>query len=270
MNKFTILYNNSTERLKLSPQILALSKSNQEAHFIINEIDNIDMLPMNEFYLRYLDNKLTLLQHGNPMSLNVDFLSTAMQRRIAAHQAKPALIKAIEGRLKSPQHIFDMTAGLGSDSFMMAARGHKIVAVERNPYIYLIVDDALKRLADSEQAKFAKNITLIYGNAAEIATTLLEKRLLSKPDIVYLDPMFPERHKQAKVKKNMQLLHALLSTDANDEEQLVDQALTLQPKKIVVKRPRLGEMLVNQQRLKPSTQISGKSSRFDVYGTRSK
>ena len=49
---------------------------------------------------------------------------------------------------------------------------------------------------------------------------LIEQGELAAPDVVYLDPMFPERTKSAAVKKKFQLLHHLEQPCA-DEETLV-------------------------------------------------
>ena len=82
-----------------------------------------------------------------------------------------------------------------------------------------------------------------------------------RPDVVYLDPMYPERRKTAAVKKEMAYFHDLVGS-AQDEAELLDAALNTAKKRIVVKRPRLGEFLDGR---KPAYQYTGKSTRFDVY-----
>ena len=81
-----------------------------------------------------------------------------------------------------------------------------------------------------------------------------------RPDVVYLDPMFPERRKSAAVKKRFQLLHLLEQPCANPEE-LLRAALAARPRKVVVKRPAKGELLAG---VKPSYAVGGKAVRFDV------
>ena len=80
------------------------------------------------------------------------------------------------------------------------------------------------------------------------------------PDVVYLDPMFPERRKSAAVGKKFQLLHELERPCANPEE-LLDAALAVHPRKVVVKRPVKGPYLADA---KPSYSLAGKAVRFDV------
>ncbi|MCG4849180.1 class I SAM-dependent methyltransferase, partial [Streptococcus gordonii] len=83
---------------------------------------------------------------------------------------------------------------------------------------------------------------------------------LAAPDVVYLDPMFPERTKSAAVKKKFQLLHHLEQPCA-DEETLVEAALAVHPRKVVIKRPVKGPLLAG---VKPSYQLAGKAVRYDV------
>ena len=89
-------------------------------------------------------------------------------------------------------------------------------------------------------------------------------------DVVYLDPMFPQRDqnqqaikKQAQVKKQMQLLHMLLPEDG--EMDLGDQLLDLAKqvaKRVVVKRPKHAVYLAGQT---PDHQWLGDACRFDAY-----
>ena len=83
---------------------------------------------------------------------------------------------------------------------------------------------------------------------------------LTAPDVVYLDPMFPERTKSAAVKKKFQLLHHLEQPCAA-EETLVEAALAARPRKVVIKRPVKGPLLAG---VKPSYQLAGKAVRYDV------
>ena len=81
------------------------------------------------------------------------------------------------------------------------------------------------------------------------------------PDVVYLDPMFPERRKSAAVKKKFQLIHHL-ERPCPEEEQvaLLEAALAASPRKVVVKRPVKGPHLAG---VKPSYTIAGKAVRYD-------
>ena len=82
-----------------------------------------------------------------------------------------------------------------------------------------------------------------------------------REDVVYLDPMFPERQKSARVKKEQQILQ-MLATDATPPVQLLETALEVATRRVVVKRPRKAPCLTE---LSPSHCLTGKTVRYDVY-----
>ncbi|MGO2403831.1 MAG: class I SAM-dependent methyltransferase, partial [Vibrio litoralis] len=80
----------------------------------------------------------------------------------------------------------------------------------------------------------------------------------------YLDPMYPHpenKKKSALVKKEMRVFQSLVGAD-NDADDLLEPALQLATKRVVVKRPDYAPWL-NQH--KPSMAIETKKNRFDVY-----
>ena len=82
--------------------------------------------------------------------------------------------------------------------------------------------------------------------------------------VIYLDPMFPERGKSAAVKKEMALFQLLLDGDSEqqDAEDLLLWALRRDIDRVVVKRPPWAEPLAA---ITPSHRVSGKTVRYDVY-----
>ena len=105
-------------------------------------------------------------------------------------------------------------------------------------------------------------MTLHYGDAVRLLSDLAAA---GRPDVVYLDPMYPERQKSAAVKKEMAYFHQLLGSAQNtDDAELLAAARDVATKRIVVKRPRLGALLAQ---CTPAYQYSGKSTRFDIYLT---
>ncbi|OGT53993.1 MAG: hypothetical protein A3E84_02010 [Gammaproteobacteria bacterium RIFCSPHIGHO2_12_FULL_42_13] len=196
--------------------------------------------------------------------LHVDFLSAKLQYR--QHQAslrKEALARAIGMKPGNNPYIVDATAGLARDSFILASLGFEITLLERSPILHLLVMDAIQRSAtDSMIATITHRLHLVHTDAI---TWLLEKKSSNQsPQIIYLDPMFPERRKTAEVKKEMRILQDLLGED-NDANQLLITALTCATQRVVVKRPRLAPPLAGHT---PAFQLVGKSARFDIYITR--
>lgn len=149
----------------------------------------------------------------------------------------------------------DATAGMGEDSILLAASGFRVELYEYDPVIAALLRDALKRAAEvPELAPVIARMTLHEENSIEAL-----KNLDYIPDVVVLDPMFPERQKSASVKKKFQLLQQLESPCSNETE-LMEAALASGAHKIVVKRPLKGPYLAG---IKPSHSLEGKAIRYD-------
>ena len=97
--------------------------------------------------------------------------------------------------------------------------------------------------------------------ARQNSLDFLEKNT-EKFDVIYLDPMFPNRQKSAKVKKTMQYFQEIVFYDNEQEEKLLDLSLQKAQKRVVVKRPKLAPFLAQKF---PTHQIKGKTIRYDVY-----
>ena len=72
--------------------------------------------------------------------------------------------------------------------------------------------------------------------------------------------MFPARSKSGLVNKKLQLIQKL-EQPCSQERELLEAALSLRPKKIVIKRPLNGSLLAGK---KPSYTVKGKAIRYDV------
>jgi 16S rRNA (guanine1516-N2)-methyltransferase len=165
--------------------------------------------------------------------------------------------------------LIDATAGLGHDSLLMAHLGANVTLVERHPILFTLLEDSHRKATnDAFLAATASRIQLVFSDSA----TYLQQQADAQQsfDVVYLDPMFPQRDqnaqaqkKQAAVKKQMQLLHLLLPEDG--EMDLGDNLLALAQniaRRVVVKRPRLAVFLADQT---PNHQWQGDACRFDAY-----
>lgn len=151
----------------------------------------------------------------------------------------------------------DATAGLGEDSFLLAAAGFSVRMYERDPVIAALLRDALRRGAeDPELAEIVSRMELTEGDSIEAM-----KELSERPDVILLDPMFPERQKSALVKKKFQLIHGL-EKPCEDEEALFAAAVQAGPHRLLVKRPVKGPNLADR---KPDYSLGGKAIRYDCY-----
>lgn len=171
--------------------------------------------------------------------------------------------------LSEKPHLIDATAGLGHDSLLMAHLGAKVTLVERHPILFSLLEDThRKALQDPFLAATAARIQIVFSDSARYLQQQADAQAMV--DVVYLDPMFPQRDqnaqvvkKQAAVKKQMQLLHLLLPEDG--EMDLGDHLLPLAQavaRRVVVKRPRLAVFLADQT---PNHQWQGDACRFDAY-----
>jgi len=99
---------------------------------------------------------------------------------------------------------------------------------------------------------------LVQSDAVDYLTGLAETE---RPDVVYLDPMYPHREKSALVKKEMRAFRQLVGEDL-DADRLLPAALAAARQRVVVKRPDYAEPLAGP---KPTLSIPTKNHRFDVY-----
>lgn len=189
------------------------------------------------------------------MTLRVD-LAEALPRLTPGKLQRELLVKAARIKGAAAPVAVDATAGLGGDSLLLAAAGFTVYMYEQDPVIAALLRDALRRAAaDPRLVPITSRMRLTEGDSLEALGHLPEP-----PDVVYLDPMFPERRKSAAVKKRFQLLHHLERPCAN-QEAMLQAALLARPRKVVVKRPAKGPYLADA---KPSYSVSGKAVRYDV------
>jgi len=193
--------------------------------------------------------------------LRVDFSAGSMGYRQRAGFRRDELLPRAAG-IKGGHlpTILDATAGLGRDAFMLASLGCKVTLCERHPVVLALLDDGLRRAGQRPAlAPVIERMRLLAGDAA----AYLGSAAVDIPDVIMLDPMFPERGKSALVKKPMRLFHGLVGTDP-DADHLLELALAKARRRVVVKRPLHAPALGG---LAPSLSYRGKAVRFDVYLT---
>lgn len=215
----------------------------------LNPLDLDPFLSQNPNYqIELYENKLSLLHIQDKHHVYVDFDSKQLKFRSQAHLNAELIIKAILGKKKQATTIMDCTAGFGKDSYLMSLTGSEIIAYESNPVMNALLNDGLNRFN-------IDNISLRNQNALnQIKSTHCE--------VIYIDPMYPSTKKSAKNNKHMMFLQAFVGHQADMAEDLFEQALLSQCKKIVIKRPVKATYVLNK---KPTFQIIGKAARFDVY-----
>ncbi len=204
---------------------------------------------------------------GAPGPVYVDFIQGASAHRRHFGGGKSQLIaKAVGIKGSFRPHIFDLTAGLGQDGFVLATLGCRVDMVERVPIIFHLLNDGLQRAqhCDDDQLKaIVSHMTLHKQQSFDYLN-----QVSGMPDVIYFDPMFPEKEKSAKVKKNMAAFQSLVGGDS-DAGEVLSLALAKAKYRVVVKRPRKAPTLCEQYPQSniplPGLVMEGKSSRYDIY-----
>ncbi len=194
-----------------------------------------------------------------PGPIRVDFVGGAMghRRRMGVGRRQP-LARAVGMKSDHRPRIWDLTAGLGRDAFVLALLGCRVTMMERSAIVGTLLADGLHRASTvAELAPVVQRLELYQADALEI----LQDTNSPAPEVIYLDPMYPERDKTALVKKEMRVLRAVVGDDDNAPA-LLAAALARASRRVVVKRPRRAPSIAGPR---PSHSLPGKTTRFDVY-----
>jgi len=194
-------------------------------------------------------------------AIHVDFVKGALAHRQQFGGGRgQAIAKAVGLKQGNTPSVLDITAGLARDAYILACLGCKVTLVEQSPVLYSLIEDGIRRgLAEPASADVLKNFMNLVNADSVLYMEHMDKE--TRPDVIYIDPMYPERNKSALVKKDMQILQHLLGKDEN-AVLLLKTAIKYAAKRVVVKRPIHAETVGE---IKPSTSISSKKTRYDVY-----
>lgn len=190
--------------------------------------------------------------------LVVDFVGGAVGHRFRASEGRGQALAKAAGLVRGvTPDIVDATAGLGRDAFLLASLGANVTLIERSQKMHDLLAQGLERAA-AEGGRYAETVarmTLLHGDSSLLLPEL-------KPQVVLVDPMHPPRGNTALVKKEMRQIREIVGTDP-DSENLMKVALTFAQNRVVLKWPLRAEPMAGIR--KPSHQILGKSTRYDVF-----
>lgn len=219
------------------------------------------------FVVVFDENGVALQQTGRkaPGPIHAEFTEGAVDHRRKFGGGKGQMIaKAVGIKAGCYPNVLDATAGLGKDSFVLASLGCTVTMLERSPIVQVLLSDGIARALafareqDVELLSVVQRMQLVMQDSRSYLDSL---DVAAFPDVIYLDPMFPDRNKSADVKKEMAAFHEVVGKD-EDADSLLPLALARVNYRVVVKRPRKAPFLNNQV---PSYQLEGKSSRYDIY-----
>ncbi len=164
------------------------------------------------------------------------------------------LLRAVGGNTR---FLVDMTAGWCADAVRIARHGIRVSAIERNRVVFLMIRHARAAMSD---ALLRERLQLFHGRSERWLETCGVR-----PDVIYLDPVFPVRMKSAATRKEMVILQRLSRQDddghGDNDRILFDTAMNHALKRVVVKRP------LQAPPLAPGKvgETRGKLVRFDIY-----
>ncbi len=215
-----------------------------------------------DFVVSSIEGRQCLLERGAPDSsgVYVDFLSAALSYRAGSSLRQQAISRAVGIKPGRLPRVLDATAGFGKDAFLLACQGCEVTLLERDEKVFELLRDGLERgLAAADGA----TLLSLQRLSLEKADFLALQAAVGEWEVVYLDPMFPEAKKSARVKKEMFALQEYLGA-AEDGEAMWEKACLLARRRVVVKRSKHAPLISS---VKPDLQLKGSSSRFDIYLT---
>lgn len=227
--------------------------ANKLANELGLEIETSDISD-NYTYINVSNNELGIINRTiSPNEFKLDLIASVTKIKNSNLKQYP-LAKAIGLKNKNCT-VYDLTAGFLKDSIVLACLGHKVTAVEINPIIFQLINAANNKLQATPDAP---QLEVLHMDSLAFL-----KKINQAPDIIYLDPMFSEENKTALAKKSMQIIQSIAHNENNDYNEIIDLAISIATKKVIVKRPQKGPYLSGRE---PNTQVSAKqSTRYDIY-----
>jgi len=220
------------------------------------------------YVLVYQADAAFILQTGKsaPGPVSASFLQGKTTHRLKFGGGKGQMIAKAVGLHKGVYpSVLDATAGLAQDAFVLASLGCRVTMLERSPIVSELVAMALMEAQNTELAEICSRMSLFAVDACDWLSQQRSQQQSQQQaavaDVIYLDPMYPQRDKSALVKKEMRLFHTLVG-EAHDDAALLAAALEAARYRVVVKRPRKGDTISGRQ---PAHQLIGKSCRYDIY-----
>jgi 16S rRNA (guanine1516-N2)-methyltransferase len=217
------------------------------------------------FRLRWRDDMLGLEALAEPGlgTLEVELLRGRTGWRGSSRARHERLVRAcgLTRTGHESDRVLDGTGGLGTDAWLLANAGARVRVVEQHPVLRALLEDGLRR-AGAERPEVAARVRVESGDSRALLATPEQVRGI---DVLYLDPMYPERRKAALGDRRLRLVAALLAADGiagDDAAGLVEAGLAAGIGRVVLKRPVRVRVPVSRP---PGHSLEGRSTRFDVW-----
>lgn len=192
------------------------------------------------WHLASVSNKLLLC---HPETGRVQLTNADLNRRMASGRR---LLLARACGFRHGLRVHDAYAGWGSDGLVLARLGAVVSMTELSGIVHAMLFERCLRLG--------LGIEPLRMNAADWI-----RDYGNEVDVVYLDPLFPERRKTAKPSLRMQAL-AAVGEESNPLEAFFIARDRVRERVVVKRRRHDAELFPH-----PNWKISGSKVRFDVY-----
>ena len=201
--------------------------------------------PETEFLLEIKNEQPSLIVVGQPKlkPVQLDF------DVVRPGSGKDPLLRAIGSKSRS---VIDVTAGWCVDALHIARQGKDVTAVEQNRIVLALINHAAQNISDPV---LKSRFKLLGGNGSDVIESLAQS-----PDVIYLDPMYPEKNKNSVPRKELAILRELVGETENSQH-LFECAMASAKQRVVVKRPHYAESMA----LGKVGEIRSKLVRFDIY-----
>ena len=197
---------------------------------------------------------------GAPGPLRIDFTAAAARRRLETKRSDP-LARALGMRRAPPGSVLDATCGMGRDTLALLGLGCQVHALERNPIVAALLQDALARAAQDAAMGplLSTRLRLTHADALAYLGSLRDEE---RPDVVFLDPMYAPGKRRALPGGATQILQRLVAPDdAEADRALLSAARAAARQRVVVKRARKAPPL----EANPRSSHGARATRYDVY-----
>lgn len=192
-------------------------------------------------------------------SFAVDFLEKSSLHSLRTTMHGPQIFKSALGT--HGRRVLDMTGGFAADALLMSVWEYEVTALEENPIVFALTADALRRVKSVEEGDVALKVK---DKVSKYLGYQLKNSFEYEPedtfDIVYIDPMFPEKKTKALSPKPMQVLQSL-EVGTQHVEKYLEKARSFGAERIIVKRPASAPVALG----KNTHSFKGKSVRYDMY-----
>ncbi len=212
------------------------------------------------------------IEHHQLGPLVIDFIQDATHYRRRNPLGRNDLLAKALGWSKGNRQVIDATLGLAEDAVFMAQLGFIVTGIEQNPYLYRVLAQSLQQakgwlnesFVNKNEFQYLDRLYWLNGDSIQLLPEIKDA------DVIYLDPMFPEKKKSSLPRKEMQIFKSLIGEPQN-EIQLLEVALSVAKDRVVVKRPLKGPAIGSEES-KPKHRIThsflGKAIRYDMYSVR--